>query len=100
MQSVCFYFKLPNWFKISTPLGSYNPDWAVIKEGDNDSREVSQLYFVAETKNTGGKSATGHAVDIAKLPLPQQQKIRCGRAHFKALDNELSFKVVETVAQL
>ena len=100
MQSVRFYFKLPNWFKISTPLGSYNPDWAVIKEGDNDSRKVSQLYFVAETKNTGGKSATGHAVDIAKLPLPQQQKIRCGRAHFKALDNELSFKVVETVAQL
>ena len=97
MQSVRFYFKLPNWFKISTPLGSYNPDWAVIKEEDED---VSQLYFVAETKNTGGKSATGHAVDIAKLPLPQQQKIRCGRAHFKALDNELSFKVVETVAQL
>ncbi|WP_201601999.1 restriction endonuclease [Psychrobacter submarinus] len=97
MESVRFYFKLPNWFKISTPLGSYNPDWAVIKEEDED---VSQLYFVAETKNTGGKSATGHAVDIAKLPLPQQQKIRCGRAHFKALDNELSFKVVETVAQL
>ena len=39
MQSVRFYFKLPNWFKISTPLGSYNPDWAVIKEGDNDSRK-------------------------------------------------------------
>ena len=97
MESVRFYFKLPNWFKIDTPLGSYNPDWAVIKEEDED---VSQLYFVAETKNTGGKSAAGHAVDIAKLPLPQQQKIRCGRAHFKALDNELSFKVVETVAQL
>lgn len=97
MQSIRFYFKLPNWFKINTPLGSYNPDWAVIKE---DEEEVSQLYFVAETKNTGGKSATGHAVDIAKLPLPQQQKIRCGKAHFKALDNELSFKVVEKVAQL
>ena len=97
MESVRFYFKLPNWFKIDTPIGSYNPDWAVIKEEDED---VRQLYFVAETKNTGGKSAAGHAVDIAKLPLPQQQKIRCGRAHFKALDNELSFKVVETVAQL
>ncbi len=97
MQSVRFYFKLPNWFKINTPLGSYNPDWAVIKE---DDEEVSQLYFVAETKNTGGKSATGYAVDIAKLPLPQQQKIRCGKAHFKALDNDLSFKVVEKVAQL
>ncbi len=97
MQSIRFYFKLPNWFKINTPLGSYNPDWAVIKE---DDEEVSQLYFVAETKNTGGKSATGHAIDIAKLPLSQQQKIRCGKAHFKALDNGLSFKVVERVAQL
>lgn len=97
MESVRFYFKLPNWFKINTPLGSYNPDWAIIKE---DDEEVSQLYFVAETKNTGGKSAAGHAVDIAKLPLPQQQKIHCGKAHFKALDNELSFKVVEKVAQL
>ena len=97
MESVRFYFKLPNWFKINTPLGSYNPDWAIIKE---DDEEVSQLYFVAETKNTGGKSAAGHAVDIAKLPLPQQQKIRCGKAHFKALDNDLSFKVVEKVAQL
>lgn len=97
MESVRFYFKLPNWFKINTPLGSYNPDWAIIKE---DDEEVSQLYFVAETKNTGGKSAAGHAVDIAKLPLPQQQKIHCGKAHFKALDNDLSFKVVEKVAQL
>lgn len=97
MESVRFYFKLPNWFKINTPLGSYNPDWAVIKE---DDEEVSQLYFVAETKNTGGKSAAGHAVDIAKLPLSQQQKIRCGKAHFKALNNDLSFKVVEKVSQL
>ncbi|MGB3111214.1 MAG: DEAD/DEAH box helicase family protein [Psychrobacter alimentarius] len=97
MESVRFYFKLPNWFKINTPLGSYNPDWAVIKE---DDEEVSQLYFVTETKNTGGKSAAGHAVDIAKLPLPQQQKIRCGKAHFKALNNDLSFKVVEKVSQL
>ncbi|WP_201586797.1 restriction endonuclease [Psychrobacter jeotgali] len=100
MESVRFYFKLPNWFKINTPLGSYNPDWAVIKEDGDDGREVSQLYFVAETKNTGGKSAAGHAVDMAKLPLPQQQKIRCGKAHFKALDNELSFKVVEKAVQL
>ena len=97
MESIKFYFKLPNWFKIDTPVGTYNPDWAVIKE---DDEEVSQLYFIAETKNTGGKSATGHAVDLGKLPLPQQQRIHCGKVHFAALENELTFKVVEKVAQL
>ena len=97
MESIKFYFKLPNWFKIDTPVGTYNPDWAVIKE---DDEEVSQLYFIAETKNTGGKSATGHAVDLGKLPIPQQQRIHCGKVHFAALENELTFKVVEKVAQL
>lgn len=97
MESIRFYFKLPNWFKINTPVGTYNPDWAVVKE---DEEGISQLYFVAETKNTGGKSATGQAVDISKLPMPQQQRIHCGKAHFKALENEIQYKVVETVVQL
>ncbi|WP_019672381.1 restriction endonuclease [Psychrobacter lutiphocae] len=97
MPTVRFYFKLPNWFKIDTPVGTYNPDWAVVKE---DEAGVSQLYFVAETKNTGGMSAGGHNVDISTLPLAQQQRIHCGQAHFKALDNEVQYKVVKTVAQL
>ncbi len=42
-----FIFKLPKRFKIPTPLGSYNPDWAVVFKGEN------KIYLVAETKNTG-----------------------------------------------
>ena len=51
-----FYFKLPDWFKIPTPIGNYNPDWAVVFEDDK------RVYFVAETKETGTPS-----VDIYKL---------------------------------
>ena len=46
-EQVKFYFKLPNWFKIPTPIGNYNPDWAIVFEGDR------KIYFVAETKDTG-----------------------------------------------
>ena len=45
-NDVKFYIKLPDWFKIKTPLGSYNPDWALLKEEDSTQR----LYFVVETK--------------------------------------------------
>ena len=46
-ENVSLYFKLPRWFKIPTPLGNYNPDWAVVKQNGE------KAYFVAETKNTG-----------------------------------------------
>lgn len=97
MESVRFYFKLPSWFKINTPVGTYNPDWAVVKE---DEDEVKKLFFVAETKNTGGLSVVGQPIELAKLPLSQQQRIHCGHAHFKALKNDVQFKVVERVVQL
>jgi type III restriction enzyme len=43
---VKFYFKLPRCFKIDTPIGAYNPDWAVVFEADR------RIYLVAETKGT------------------------------------------------
>lgn len=43
---VKFYVKLPSWFKIDTPVGKYNPDWAVAFGGDK------VVYFVAETKGS------------------------------------------------
>ena len=46
-DNISVYAKLPNWFKIPTPIGNYNPDWALIFEED------SKIYFVAETKDTG-----------------------------------------------
>ena len=45
-ERVKFFFKLPSRFKVATPLGSYNPDWAVVLENDE------RVYFVAETKST------------------------------------------------
>jgi type III restriction enzyme len=87
-EQIKFYFKLPNWFKIPTPIGNYNPDWAVIFEDD------SKIYFVAETKDTGTPQ-----VDLLKLKYDEQLKIKCGKAHFNSLDN-IKYKVVNHVGQL
>jgi len=80
--SVKLYAKLPDWFKISTPIGSYNPDWAVLVEDDGDQK----LYFVLETK--------GNILAEALRPT-EHAKIQCGYEHFKALDNEVVFKPVD-----
>ena len=87
-DQIKFYFKLPNWFKIPTPIGTYNPDWAIVFEDD------TKIYFVAETKSTG----TDH-VDVRKLALDEQMKIKCGKAHFNEFEN-IEYKVVSKVSQL
>ncbi len=87
-EQVKFYFKLPNWFKILTPIGSYNPDWAIVFENEK------KIYFVAETKNTGTPQ-----VDLSKLLYDEQLKIKCGKAHFNEFD-EVEYKVVNKVGQL
>jgi type III restriction enzyme len=71
-DAVKVYAKLPSWFKIPTPLGSYNPDWALLLEQDGEER----LYFVVETK-------AGLFADDVRLR--EQAKIDCGKAHFKSL---------------
>jgi len=71
-EDVKVFAKLPDWLKIPTPLGTYNPDWAILVEKEGQKR----LYFVVETKGT----------DLfGELPPPQQAKIKCGEAHFAAL---------------
>lgn len=87
-DQVKFYFKLPCWFKIPTPIGNYNPDWAVVFEDDN------RIYFVAETKDTGTPT-----VDISKLRADEQAKIKCGAAHFR-LFPDLDYQVVNSVRSL
>ena len=71
-ESVKVYAKLPGWFKVPTPLGSYNPDWAILIEKDGTER----LYFVVETK--GG-------LFTDDLRDKESAKIACGKAHFEAL---------------
>ena len=66
------YVKLPGWFKVPTPLGTYNPDWAVVVQTDDGER----LYFVVETKS-------GLFAD--DLRDAESAKINCGKAHFAAL---------------
>jgi type III restriction enzyme len=52
-EAVKVYAKLPGWFKVPTPLGTYNPDWAVLVEKDG----VERLYFVVETKSSSLRPA-------------------------------------------
>ena len=66
------YAKLPGWFRIPTPLDTYNPDWAVLVEKDGEER----IYFVVETKNS---------LFTDDLRDKESAKIECGKAHFKAL---------------
>lgn len=71
-EAVKVYAKLPGWFKVPTPLGTYNPDWAILIEKDGTER----LYFVVETKS-------GLFAD--DLRHVESGKIKCGEAHFKVL---------------
>ena len=71
-EAVKVYAKLPGWFKVPTPLGTYNPDWAVLIEKDGAER----LYFVVETKSS---------LLTDDLRDKESAKIECGKAHFKAL---------------
>ncbi|MAW94301.1 MULTISPECIES: DEAD/DEAH box helicase family protein [unclassified Leeuwenhoekiella] len=87
-DQIKFYFKLPNWFKIPTPIGNYNPDWALVFQDD------AKVYFVAETKDTGTPQ-----VDLHKLSADEQLKIKCGKAHFNEFDT-IEYRVVNKVGQL
>jgi restriction endonuclease len=71
-EAIKVYAKLPGWFKVPTPLGTYNPDWAVLVEKDGAER----LYFVVETKSS---------LFTEDLRGKESAKIECGKAHFKAL---------------
>ena len=82
-ENVKLYAKLPGWFKITTPIGSYNPDWAVLVENDGEQK----LYFVLETK----------ANILAEALRPTEHaKIQCGYEHFKALGEDVVFKPVDS----
>ena len=77
-----FYFKLPFWFRIKTPIGSYNPDWALIKKNEKT------VYFVAETKSAG-----------QELRTSEKRKIKCGHAHFNEFE-DVKYRQVSTVGDL
>ncbi len=81
-EEIEFYFKLPFWFKVNTPIGKYNPDWAIVKKSEK------KIYFVAETKSAD-----------QELRISEQLKIECGKAHFSNFE-DIVFKKVSTVTDL
>lgn len=87
-DDVLFYIKLPRWFQIETPVGSYNPDWALAYRDDRT------LYFVAETKKTGGNH-----VQLDLLRPIEELRIECGKRHFKNFE-QVQFKVISSLTEL
>ena len=87
-NEVAVYIKLPNGFFISTPVGKYNPDWAIaFYEG-----KVKHIYFVAETK---GSMSTMQLREVEKA------KIHCAREHFKAISTDsVVYDVVDSYKTL
>ena len=85
---VAVYVKLPDGFYISTPVGHYNPDWAIaFYEG-----KVKHIYFVAETKGS---------MSSMQLRLIEESKIQCAREHFKAISNgNVVYDVVDSYQSL
>ena len=85
---VAVYVKLPDGFYISTPVGHYNPDWAIAFNEGN----VKHIYFVAETKGS---------MNSMQLRLIEESKIHCAREHFKAISNgNVVYDVVDSYKSL
>jgi len=93
-DDVEFYVKLPGTFYINTPMGKYNPDWAIsFREG-----RIKHIYFVAETKgenNINSMSFTKHTGDVEK------SKIECARRHFSVISSDsVKYSAVSSYAEL
>lgn len=87
-NEVRVYAKLPRGFFIPTPMGNYNPDWAIVfKEGD-----VKHIYFIAETKGS---------MESMELREVEKAKIECARKHFAKLNTgQLKYDVVNNYEKL
>lgn len=82
-ENVRYYIKMPSWFRVKTPLGTYNPDWAILYEKEEGTR----LYFVADTKaNPDEQALRGH----------ERLQLLAGKASFDALNTGITFKVLKS----
>ncbi len=87
-REIAVYVKLPDGFYISTPVGKYNPDWAIAFYEDN----VKHIYFVAETKGS---------MDSMQLRMMEDSKHHCAREHFKAISNgNVVYDIVDSYQSL
>ena len=85
-EDIKLFLKLPSWFKVETPIGTYNPDWAIVKQ---EFDEEQKLYLIRETKATK---------DNFKLRVGEGAKIYCGQQHFEMLD--VDFAVVNHASEV
>jgi type III restriction enzyme len=92
IREVIMYIKLPTWFEVDTPVGKYNPDWAIVWQWRDEHGEPTGkplLYLVRETKGT----------TIDKLRSDERRKVLCGKKHFEdALG--VSYKVIPSASEL
>lgn len=78
--------KLPKWFKINTPLGKYNPDWALLVEENSKD----ELYFIVETKSSNFQE-NGHKSEF--------MKVKCGEKHFNSV-SDIKYKIASSLNQV
>jgi type III restriction enzyme len=86
-QRIKFFIKLPNWFKIDTPIGPYNPDWAFVLN------DTDKIYFIRETKST---------LESDERKKSENAKIDCARKHFEALNasgSQINFSVTTSLKE-
>ena len=87
-EDVAVYVKLPDSFFISTPVGRYNPDWAIAFYKGT----VKHIYFVAETKGS---------MKSMQLRLIEKSKEHCAEEHFRAISNgDVVYKIVDSYSSL
>jgi len=85
-DDIKFFLKLPGWFKVDTPIGGYNPDWAIVK---TDGDGIDRVYLVRESKP--------HR-DLNKLRPEERLKVLFGKRHFEALG--VDFDVITDASQV
>jgi type III restriction enzyme len=93
IREVLLYFKLPRWFVVPTPVGDYNPDWAIVWQPSEGGPDAKRLFLIRETKDTQLRS---------KWLGGAAAKVAAGDAHFNVAlrDPELSFRVVTNASEL
>ncbi len=87
-SDVKLFLKLPSWYKIPTPVGNYNPDWAVVKQDDESG--LLELYLVRETKGSASLDDLFRESELWKVTF--------GKAHFDAIN--VDYKVVKDASDL
>ncbi len=87
-KDVHLYVKLPRWFTVDTPVGEYNPDWAIVMDHPEDGKPV--LYLVRETKDT---------LNLDELRPDERRKVKCGEKHFREALG-VDYKVVTSAGEL